>query len=71
MRFAYCKDQFLFLEEGVCRVDTFVLLALSAFGTVVMTLCFKAALAPIVAHLHILACGWAFASDRHTITTYM
>ena len=49
-------------------VDTFVH---SSFGTVVMTLFQGLFTAPSWQTFTSLACGWALATDRHTITTYL
>jgi hypothetical protein len=49
-------------------VDTFVH---SSFGTVVMTLFQGIFTAPSWHTFTSLACGWALAGDRHTITTYL
>jgi hypothetical protein len=49
-------------------VDTFVH---SSFGTVVMTLFQGLFTHPSRHTLASLACGWALATDRHTITTYL
>ena len=49
-------------------VDTFVY---SSFGTIVMTLFQGLFTRPSWHTLTSLACGWALATDRHTITTYM
>ena len=49
-------------------VDTLVP---SSFGTVVMTLLQGLFTAPSWQTFTSLACGWALASDRHTITTYL
>lgn len=49
-------------------VDPFVH---SSFGTVVMTLFQGIFTAPSWHTFTSLACGWALASDRHTITTYL
>jgi len=49
-------------------VDTFVY---SSFGTVVMTLFQGFFTVPSWQTLLSLACGWALATDRHTITTYL
>jgi hypothetical protein len=49
-------------------VDTFVY---SSFGTVVMTLFQGFFTAPSWQTFTSLACGWALAPDRHTITTYL
>ena len=54
--------------SGDIAVDTFVH---SSFGTVVMTLFQGRFSTPSWHTFTYLACGWAFASDRHTITTYM
>ena len=56
----------LLLEE--MAVDTFVH---SSFGTVVMTLFHSLFTAPSRETFTTLACGWALATDRHTITTYL
>ena len=49
-------------------MDTFVH---SSFGTVVMTLFQGILTAPSWHTFTSLACGWALASDRHTMTTYV
>lgn len=49
-------------------VDTFVR---SSFGIVVMSLFQKLFTAPSWQTFTALACGWALATDRHTITTYL
>jgi hypothetical protein len=49
-------------------VDPFVH---SSFGTVVMTLFHGLFTAPSWQTFTTLACGWALATDRHTITTYL
>ncbi len=49
-------------------MDTFVH---SSFGTVVMTLFQGLFTAPSWQTFTSLACGWALATDRHTITTYL
>ena len=49
-------------------VDTFVY---SSFGTVVMTLFDDLFTSPSWRTFTLLACGWALATDRHTITTYL
>lgn len=49
-------------------VDTFLH---SAFGTIVTTLFHDVFTAPSWHTFTSLACGWALADDRHTITTYM
>ena len=49
-------------------VDTFIH---SSFGTVVMTLFQGSFTAPSWQTFLSLACGWALATDRHTITTYL
>src|SRR6266487_3365094 len=56
----------LLLED--IAVDTFVH---SSFGTVVMTLFQGIFTAPSWHTFTSLACGWALAGDRHTITTYL
>ena len=58
--------QTLLLED--IAVDTFVH---SSFGTVVMTLFHNLLTAPSWQTFTALACGWALATDRHTITTYL
>lgn len=56
----------LFPED--IAVDTFVH---SSFGTVVMTLFQGLFTIPSWQTFTYLACGWALATDRHTITTYV
>jgi DDE superfamily endonuclease len=56
----------LLLED--IAVDTFVH---SSFGTVVMSLFQGLFTAPSWQTFTSLACGWALATDRHTITTYL
>ena len=56
----------LLLED--IAVDTF---GHSSFGTVLMTLFQGIFTAPSWQTCTALACGWALASDRHTITTYV
>src|SRR5256885_5256989 len=63
---SYSTCQTLFLED--ITVDTFVH---SSFGTVVMTLFQGLFTAPSWQTFTSLACGWALATDRHTITTYL
>jgi hypothetical protein len=58
--------QTLLLED--IAVDTFVY---SSFGTLVMTLFQGFFTAPSWQTFTSLACGWALATDRHTITTYL
>jgi hypothetical protein len=58
------SGQTLLLEE--MAVDTLVH---SSFGTVVMTLFHSLFTAPSWETFTTLACGWALATDRHTITT--
>jgi hypothetical protein len=58
--------QTLLLED--IAVDTFLH---SSFGTVVMTLFQGLFTAPSWYTFTSLACGWALAGDRHTITTYL
>ena len=60
------SGQTLLLEEMV--VDPFVH---SSFGTVVMTLCHSLFTTPARETFTTLACGWALATHRHTITTYL
>ena len=62
----HLSEPTLLLEE--IAVDTFVH---SSFGTVVMTLFHGLFTAPSWHTFTLLACGWALATDRHTITTYM
>ena len=49
-------------------MDTF---GRSSFGTLVMTLFQGLLTAPSWQTLTSLACGWALATDRHTLTTYL
>src|SRR5262245_35617302 len=49
-------------------VDTFVH---SSFGTLIMTRCHGLFTARSWHTFIALACGWALATDRHTITTYL
>jgi hypothetical protein len=63
---SYSTCQTLFLED--IAVDPFVH---SSFGTVVMTLFQGIFTAPSWHTFTSLACGWALAGDRHTITTYV
>jgi len=63
---SHLTGQTLLLED--IAVDTFVH---SSFGTVVMTLFQGLFTAPSWHTCTSLACGWAFAGDRHTITTYL
>ena len=49
-------------------MDSFVY---SSFGTVVMTLFHDLFTAPSRRTFTLLACGWALATDHHTITTYL
>ena len=63
-KMSHLPEQTLLLED--IAVDTFVH---SSFGTVVMTLFQGFFRAPSWHTFTYLACGWAFASDRHTITT--
>lgn len=65
-KMSYLPRQTLSLED--IAVDTFVY---SSFGTVVMTLFQGLFTHPSWHTLTSLACGWALATDRHTITTYM
>jgi DDE superfamily endonuclease len=55
------------LEEDVA-VDSFVV---SSFGMFVMGLFHGLFTAPSWQSFALLACGWALATDRHTITTYL
>jgi len=63
---SHLPGQTLLLED--IAVDTFVN---SSFGTVVMTLFQGIFTTPSWHTFTYLACGWALASDRHTITTYV
>jgi hypothetical protein len=65
-KMSHLPRQTLSLED--IAVDTFVH---SPFGTVVMTLFQCLFTQPSWHTLMSLACGWALATDRHTITTYM
>jgi hypothetical protein len=63
---SYLPRQTLLLKD--IAVDTFVH---SSFGAVVMTLFHGLFTAPSWQTFTSLACGWALATDRHTITTYL
>ena len=63
---SHLPGQTLLLED--IAVDTFMH---SSFGTVVMTLFQGLFTAPSWHTFTSLACGWALATDRHTITTYL
>src|SRR5437764_2687599 len=63
---AITPGQTLLLED--IAVDTFVH---SSFGTMVMTLFHSLFTAPSWETFTSLTCGWALATDRHTITTYL
>jgi len=63
-KMSHLSEPTLLLEE--IAVDTFVH---SSFGTVVMTLFHGLFTAPSWHTFTLLACGWALATDRHTITT--
>jgi Transposase DDE domain len=65
-KMSHLPGQTLLLED--IAVDTFVH---SSFGIVVMTLFQGFFSAPSWQTFTYLACGWALASDRHTITTYV
>ena len=65
-KMSHLSGQTLLLED--IAVDTFVY---SSFGTVVMTLFYDLFTAPSWRTFILLACGWALATDRHTITTYL
>jgi hypothetical protein len=65
-KMSHLPRQTLSLED--IAVDTFVY---SSFGTVVMTLFQGLFTHPSWHTLTSLACGWALATDRHTITTSM
>jgi hypothetical protein len=62
----HLPGQTLLLED--IAVDTFVH---SSFGTVVMPLLQGILTAPSWHTFTALACGWALATDRHPITTYL
>lgn len=65
-KMSHLSGQTLLLED--IAVDTFVH---SSFGTVVMTLFQDLFTAPSWRTFTSLACGWALATDRHTIPTYV
>jgi DDE superfamily endonuclease/Archaeal putative transposase ISC1217 len=65
-KMSHLPRQTLSLED--IAVDTFVH---SSFGTVVMTLFQGIFTVPSWHTFTSLACGWALATDRHTITTYL
>jgi DDE superfamily endonuclease len=65
-KMSHLSGQTLLLED--IAVDTFMH---SSFGTVVMTLFQDRFTAPSWRTFTALACGWALATDRHTITTYL
>src|SRR5262249_43438238 len=65
-KMSHLPEQTRLLED--IAVDTFVH---SSFGTVVMTLFDALFTAPSWRTFTLLACGWALATDRHTITTYL
>jgi len=65
-KMSHLPRQTLSLED--IAVDTFVH---SSFGTVVMTLLQGVCTAPSWHTCTLLARGWALATDRHTITTYL
>lgn len=65
-KISHLSGQTHLLED--IAVDTFVH---SSFGTVVMTLFHGLFTGPSWHTLTSLACGWALATDRHTITTYL
>jgi len=65
-KMSHLPGQTRLLED--IAVDTFVH---SSFGTVVMTLFQGVFTAPSWQTFTSLACGWALATDRHTITTYL
>src|SRR3989454_6142894 len=65
-KMSHLVGQTLLLED--IAVDTFVD---SSFGTVVMTLFQGIFTTPSWQTFTYLACGWALAGDRHTITTYL
>jgi hypothetical protein len=65
-KMSHLSGQTLMLED--IAVDTFVH---SSFGTVVMTLFQGLFTHPSWHTFTAPACGWALATDRHTITTYV
>jgi DDE family transposase len=65
-KISHLSGQTHLLED--IAVDTFVH---SSFGTVVMTLFHGLFTGPSWHTFTSLACGWALATDRHTITTYL
>src|SRR5215468_4767228 len=65
-KMSHLLGQTLLLED--IAVDTFVH---SSFGTLVMTLFQGLFTTPSWQTFTALACGWALASDRHTITMYL
>jgi hypothetical protein len=65
-KMSHLPGQTRLLED--IAVDTFVH---SSFGTVVVTLFHDLFTAPSWRTCTLLACGWALATDRHTITTYL
>jgi hypothetical protein len=65
-KMSHLTGQTLLLED--IAVDTFVH---SSFGTVIMTLFQGLFTVPSWHTFTYLACGWALATDRHTITTYL
>ena len=65
-KMSHLTGQTLLLED--IAVDTFLH---SSFGTVVMTLFQGIFPAPSWQTFTYLACGWALAGDRHTLTTYV
>ncbi len=65
-KLGHLSRQTLLLED--IAVDTFVY---SSFGTVVISLFHGLFTGPSWHTFTLLACGWALATDRHTITTYL
>src|SRR5712671_6350189 len=63
-KMGHLSGQTLLLED--MAVDT---LGSSSFGTVVLTLWGALCTAPSWRTCTLLACGWALATDRHTLTT--
>jgi len=63
---SHLPGQTLLLED--IAVDTFVY---ASFGTVVTSLFQGLFTAPSWQTFTSLACGWALATDRHTLTTYL
>jgi hypothetical protein len=65
-KMSHLSGQTRLLED--IAVDTFMH---SSFGTVIMTLFHGLFTTPSWHTFTLLACGWALATDRHTVTTYL